>query len=162
MYIIKDEITVNGVPYNCKDEESSCYNEAMKSYFAEEPGKTEMTQVCDQTINKLFLDREIEQVTTRNRICQDIQSGTAESSGLSGICGTLVSEIESTMESSNFGDQDCAKFSFGSAGYDIPGCDGTSNGNNSGSGVTSNTFHSVFSKLTTTVFVTTGWSLLLA
>jgi hypothetical protein len=61
LYVLKDQITVNGQSYDCETSESDCYN-AMKAYFSSSPGSDEMMDVCETIVDKVAVDRELEQV----------------------------------------------------------------------------------------------------
>ena len=76
VFVLKDSITIDGNTIDCQASESDCYN-AMKDYFAVSPGVDEMDQVCETVVNKVTVDRELEQSTVRNRLCTDVKAGAS-------------------------------------------------------------------------------------
>ena len=119
VYVLKDNITVNGFSYDCQASQSDCYN-AMKAYFTEfSDGAQEVADVCDKILGQVRVDRELEQSDARNRICQDIKDGTTTPST---DCGLLVDEVQSAVEAEP--DKSCSGFAFGSGTTTAPGCEG--------------------------------------
>ena len=117
LYVLKDNITVGGVSYDCEVAKSNCYN-AMKTYFADGEGAQEMADVCNKILGQVRVDRELEQSDARNRICQDIKDGTTPATD----CGSLVDEVQSAVDAEP--DKICAGFAFGSGTTTAPGCEG--------------------------------------
>jgi len=114
--VLKDEITIDGQTYDCKTSNTDCYN-AMKTYFATSPGSDEMMDVCEKTINQVFVDRELEQGIARNNICTDINAGQDPPV----VCGELRNEMVTQMAANP--NKDCSGFQFGSDTTVIPGCE---------------------------------------
>jgi hypothetical protein len=114
--ILKDSITVDGTTYDCTVSEADCYN-AMKPYFATSAGQTEMMQVCDVLANQGLVDRQLEQSTTRTRLCQELNSGTVIATG----CETLSSQVSEKM--AEYPDKDCSAYAFGMGTSTVPGCE---------------------------------------
>jgi len=112
--VLKDAITIATVVYNCKVEEGNCYN-AMKSYFEVEPGLSEMTQVCETLSVQQAVDRELEQVLVRNRLCQEARDGNSVAE-----CEPLYAEVQE--EASQRPDKACSSFSFGAGTTVTAGC----------------------------------------
>ena len=116
LYVLKENITVGGVSYDCESAKSNCYN-AMKAYFAEGEGAQEMEDVCDKILGQVRVDSELEQSDARNRICQDIKDGTTPPTE----CGSLVDEVQSAIDAAP--DKICSGFAFGSGTTTAPGCE---------------------------------------
>ena len=131
VYVLKNTITIDGTTIDCEASESDCYN-AMKDYFAVDPGLTEMNEVCETVVNKVAVDRELEQSTVRNRLCTDAKAGAS----LPSVCEPLGSQVSEEVQSNP--DKDCSGFQFGPGNQIPPGCDGVSGGG--GSNPTSGTF----------------------
>jgi len=120
---LKDQITINGETYNCEESASSCYS-AMRTYFQSDPeGQQEMDDVCSTLENKVVLDRQLEQSTARNRLCQEFRSGTT----IPDSCNPLWDQLQGKMD--EYSDKDCPGFAFGTQNMAIPGC--PDQGNNS-------------------------------
>ena len=111
--VLRETIVVKGVTYECKPSENDCWNTALKTYFAEEPGKSEMEEVAVDLYNRQKLDRELEQSTVRIAICSE--SGD--------VCEPLKAEIEDRKKNAS----GCSAFGLGPAENEIPpSCTGQS------------------------------------
>jgi len=111
---LKDSIVVDGETIACSSDmggsQSDCYN-AMKVYFASEPGASEMAGVGQQLYNNAALSREKEQSTVRIRLC--MEGGAPE-------CGATSDMVLSYMEANP--DKFCSAFGLGPEPYDYPKC----------------------------------------
>mmetsp|Transcript_2252 Transcript_2252/g.6561 ORF Transcript_2252/g.6561 Transcript_2252/m.6561 type:complete len:213 (+) Transcript_2252:2-640(+) len=111
---LKDAIVVDGETIACSSDmggsQSDCYN-AMKVYFASEPGSSEMAGVGQQLYNTAALSREKEQSTVRIRLC--MEGGAPE-------CGATSDMVLSYMEANP--DKFCSAFGLGPEPYDYPKC----------------------------------------
>jgi hypothetical protein len=111
---LREEIVVDGVTTVCSSDrggsQSDCYN-AMKGYFASEPGASEMAGVGRQLYNAAAVSREKEQSIVRIRLCEE--GGAAE-------CGATSVEVLAKMEANP--DKFCSAYGLGPAGYDYPKC----------------------------------------
>lgn len=132
VYALKDTITVNGSTFDCEASESNCYN-AMKDYFAVSPGMEEMNEVCDTVVNKVAVDRELEQSTVRNQLCSDIKAGTSPPT----VCEPLATQVSDEVNANPT--KDCSGFQFGPGNMEIPGC-GTIGGSSNSGNTTSGAF----------------------
>jgi len=130
-YVLKDSITIDGQTYVCEPK-SQCYN-AMKPYFADGDGAKEMDDVCSTILNKIALDREIEQSDARNRICQDVKDSATSLPTTE--CGSLVDEVQSAIDAEP--DKICAGFAFGPGTTIAPGCENATSRNPTTTGQTS-------------------------
>lgn len=110
-------ITVSGQPLDCEATESDCFN-ALKSYFESDvDGQEEMADVCETLQNSVMKDRQLEQSTIRNRLCQESRDGTI----IPDTCSPLWEQLELKMQEYN--DTNCAFFAFGTQNQTIPGCE---------------------------------------
>ena len=106
-YVLKLGITIDGKFIPCQRETSTCYA-AMREYFADgEPGEQERKQVCETIFARVANDRELEQSSSRIRVCEDIRGGVAPSTS----CGALVQEVQAAIDDKP--DKICAGFAFG-------------------------------------------------
>jgi hypothetical protein len=124
LYTLKNTITIGGTIIDCEASESDCYN-AMKDYFAVSQGMEEMDQVCDAVVNKVSVDRELEQSTARNRLCTDLKAAISPSS----LCEPLASQVSDEVNANP--DKDCSGFQFGPGNMEIPGCETIEGGDSS-------------------------------
>lgn len=116
-YVLKSTITVDRQTISCEGSSSDCYT-AMRSYFADgAPGQQERNDVCSTILTRVANDREVEQATSRIRICQDIMDGLVPSVS----CGNLVDEVQTAMDQAP--DKLCSGFGFGSGTSVAPGCE---------------------------------------
>lgn len=114
---LKSQITIGGQDIDCEASESDCYN-AMKDYFDSDPnGQAEMDDVCGTLQNAVIKDRQLEQSTIRNRLCQESVAGTA----IPDSCSPLWEQLEAKMQ--EYPDETCAGFAMGTQNMAIPGCD---------------------------------------
>ena len=124
--ILKDEIIVDGVTYDCTiNNGSECYA-AMKQYFElNENGQAEMNDVCNQLVNKIANDKQLEQSILRNRLCLEYKDGVT----IPDVCDPLWTQLleqitiyAATDESDT--EKACQGYSFGVQDTtEIPGCD---------------------------------------
>ena len=109
---LKDEIVVDGETIVCSSDmggsQTDCYN-AMKVYFASEPGASEMAGVGQQLYNAAAVSREKEQSIVRIRLCEE--GGAAE-------CGDVSGQVLEVMTGNP--DKFCSAYGLGPAGYDYP------------------------------------------
>jgi hypothetical protein len=110
---LRDKFEFDGTSYDCSACESSCYD-AMKKYFSEEPGSSEMVEVGKTLYLAAATSREKEQSFVRIRLCNE----TATSS-----CEPLASQVTSIRV--NNSEKACSAYGLGPAGVAIPGCNGT-------------------------------------
>jgi hypothetical protein len=90
----------------------------MRSYFADgAPGEQERNDVCGTILTRVANDREVEQSTSRIRICQDISDGVEPPAS----CGDLIVEVQVAMDQSP--DKPCSGFAFGPDTSVAPGCE---------------------------------------
>ncbi|KAL9183262.1 hypothetical protein ACHAXT_005049 [Thalassiosira profunda] len=111
---LKDEIIVGGETVACSSDmggsESDCYN-AMKDYFAVDPGAAEMAGVGQQLHNAAAVSREKEQSLARIRLCEE--GGAAE-------CGATSEQVLEVKAANP--DKFCSAYALGPAGYSYPKC----------------------------------------
>jgi hypothetical protein len=88
---LKDSIEVSGVVYSCSPSSSPCWN-ALKLYFDEQPGITEMQQVGAALHNQAATSRELEQSLCRIRLC-NVDSGTETLDNANTICPGLAMQV---------------------------------------------------------------------
>jgi len=112
-----NNITVSGQSINCEANENDCFN-AMKTYFESDTnGQKEMQDVCDTLQNAVMKDRQLEQSTIRNRLCQESRDGSV----IPDACNDLWVQLEEKMQEYN--DTNCAFFAMGTQNRTIPGCE---------------------------------------
>jgi hypothetical protein len=88
---LKDSIEVLGVVYSCSPSSSPCWN-ALKLYFDEQPGITEMQQVGESLHNQAATSRELEQSLCRIRLC-NVDRGTETLDNANTICPGLAMQV---------------------------------------------------------------------
>jgi len=117
---VKDAIVVDGETITCSSDmggsQSDCFN-AMKVYFASEPGASEMAGVGQQLYNAAAVSREKEQSVVRIRLC--MEGGAPE-------CGAASEMVLKKMEENQ--DKYCSAFGLGPEPYDYPKCLGGGSG----------------------------------
>ena len=117
---VKDAIVVDGETITCSSDmggsQSDCFN-AMKIYFASEPGASEMAGVGQQLYNAAAASREKEQSAVRIRLC--MEGGAPE-------CGATSEMVLQKMEENK--DKFCSAFGLGPEPYDYPRCFGGGSG----------------------------------
>ena len=123
---VKDAIVVDGETITCSSDmggsQSDCFN-AMKVYFASEPGASEMAGVGQQLYNAAAVSREKEQSAVRIRLC--MEGGAPE-------CGATSEMVLKKMEENK--DKFCSAFGLGPEPYDYPKCFGGGSGSTSAGG----------------------------
>ena len=123
---VKDAIVVDGETITCSSDmggsQSDCFN-AMKVYFASEPGASEMAGVGQQLYNAAAVSREKEQSVVRIRLC--MEGGAPE-------CGAASEMVLKKMEENQ--DKYCSAFGLGPEPYDYPKCFGGGSGSTSAGG----------------------------
>ena len=118
--VLKDTITIDGTTHDCDASESDCYN-AMKPFFESNPdGQKEMKDVCDQLVNKVANDKQLEQGILRDRLCLEHKDGTTIPATCEPLWAQLLEQINM------YPDKGCQGFAFGAQNTPIPGCEGES------------------------------------
>ena len=143
--ILKDEIIVDGVTYDCTiNNGSECYA-AMKQYFEFNPnGQAEMNDVCNQLVNKIANDKQLEQSILRNRLCLEYKDGVTIPDVCDPLCTQLLEQITIYAATDEDADTEkaCQGYSFGVQDTtEIPGCDRIQS-STTNNGETSNVFSS--------------------
>jgi hypothetical protein len=88
-YMLVDVISDNRNNPNCLQSQTLCYN-TIREYFTINP--TELGKVCQEFHARNRLEMDLEQSTIRIRLCQEGDTTTSTSDGVS-VCEPLVSQI---------------------------------------------------------------------
>ena len=140
--VAESSITIDGETINCEASQFNCYS-AMNAYFESGDGAKEMAQVCETLVNKVGVDRNLEESTLRNRLCFEITEGAV----IPLDCNPLAVQVGDLME--EYPDQDCSGYGFESPLSSVPGCEsvlaetGASSGTSSTAGSSSSGSHSM-------------------
>lgn len=110
--VFKDSIVVDGTTYDCEASETACYN-ALKIYFAKEPGASEMQDIGVDLYNQAAVSLEKEQSLVRIRLCAETSSSA---------CEPLATQVNEQKTANP--DKFCSAFGLGPAGTTVPGCEG--------------------------------------
>lgn len=95
----------------------------MKPYFeSDSAGKQEMKQVCDKLQNQVKVDKQLEQSTLRNAMCQNINDSS--SIEVPADCNLLYSQVGEMMNEYPK-DGQCSAYSFGIGDDTLVACDGS-------------------------------------
>ena len=121
----KSQITIDGTQYSCQSSESSCWT-ALRGYFGEEPGATEMKQVGASLWNQERTSRELEQSLSRIRLCAVIDGSETPDDNVASICQGIYQQMV-TERNRNSG-LACSAFAFGPGTTDV--CSRMGNGGN--------------------------------
>jgi hypothetical protein len=121
--VIKDSITINDITTACTGtDEVNCYT-AMKPYFENDAGgKQEMADACETLEKGVRNALELEQSTTRLRLCLEDEQGF----NIRQECDSIWAEVSQRLEENP--DRECQFVSFGPGTTTLPECDGDGGG----------------------------------